>query len=490
MRPIRSFRSRMPILQPRSQIKAAIPLKKVINTPLKSSLPSAKISKIPEKKPSPQMAAVTSTKNPTSAKSSSPETEKSTKVEEATKQKPKKIEEVKPSTSRKKPKDAFISKDFECCYRQISSNIIATRKKNYMWPVHFPIFSIAWLPAQFDPKEYNATDFQSNQHIPTRHILVGGGGGHEGCGIGSGILACCVKIDNIIEVSAMPKKKRRIAEYDLIQPYGEIDTGQWLAYKMEFHPIRQEVVIAVGGRVFCFKVSISSKGVSFLQIRSVQADFHPDPAIQQITAIRFNPSGTLLACGGEGKCVTLWKYPSLEKVVELGRHQDQISGLDFTADGKHLASCAGKSNIKIWSVPESRENDDAHGQYLKKELKFDGKRVMCKRCRFARGRINRKKLEKESLLITLNETLRGPGYLVKYDVQTWKMLKKIKVDRRPISTLAISHSREIAVLGASTTIYVYEVGSFNLLLTRRNCGSMSPTSLAFSPDDQFLASGS
>lgn len=74
----------------------------------------------------------------------------------------------------------------------------------------------------------------------------------------------------------------------------------------------------------------------------------------RLTALAFNPDGSILASGYEDRTIKLWDVQSGEDIQTLNGHQTSVSCLDFSPDGAILASgsYAGAVNgeIKLWHV--------------------------------------------------------------------------------------------------------------------------------------------
>ncbi|HXY32892.1 MAG TPA: c-type cytochrome domain-containing protein [Planctomycetaceae bacterium] len=100
----------------------------------------------------------------------------------------------------------------------------------------------------------------------------------------------------------------------------------------------------------------------------------------RVLCLAFNHDGTLLATGGgepsrSGELKT-WRIPSLTLDREFKEaHSDTIYGVDFSRDGKYLASCAADKFVKIFETRTGKQVRSLEGhahQVLAVSWKADG----------------------------------------------------------------------------------------------------------------------
>jgi WD40 repeat protein len=70
----------------------------------------------------------------------------------------------------------------------------------------------------------------------------------------------------------------------------------------------------------------------------------------EITALAFQPKGTLLAVGGSGNAVRLWNSATNELTLTLNGHFLPVTSLAFDPDGSRLASGSKDYTVRVWDT--------------------------------------------------------------------------------------------------------------------------------------------
>ena len=70
----------------------------------------------------------------------------------------------------------------------------------------------------------------------------------------------------------------------------------------------------------------------------------------EVLALSFDPSGTLLASGDRNGNVKIWNLERKNMVINLRGHSARITGLSFSRDGKILASTSYDATARLWDA--------------------------------------------------------------------------------------------------------------------------------------------
>lgn len=84
-----------------------------------------------------------------------------------------------------------------------------------------------------------------------------------------------------------------------------------------------------------------------LKTGNFESEFYPHQ--ETITGLIFTADGKQIITSSKGKTVKIWDLRSGKLVKELSGHQDEIRALALSPDGQTLAS-GGKDGVKIWNL--------------------------------------------------------------------------------------------------------------------------------------------
>ncbi|KAL0021070.1 hypothetical protein WJX79_008561 [Trebouxia sp. C0005] len=70
----------------------------------------------------------------------------------------------------------------------------------------------------------------------------------------------------------------------------------------------------------------------------------------QVTALKYNQQGGLLASGAQDTDIIVWDVAAESGLYRLRGHQDQITDLAFLQQGNKLISCSKDSHVRVWDL--------------------------------------------------------------------------------------------------------------------------------------------
>lgn len=318
-----------------------------------------------------------------------------------------------------------------------------------------PIYGAGWVPSQiiqsFKPKE------EEDESTQTRnpYLVLCGGGGEGRSGIPNALL---------------------LSEFDLTSnslspdPVARVGTQTDLPYRMAVHPGPDGVICSFPQTCRCFQwntetheFTLSSSDRALSQLENVG---------QQL-AITFNFDGSTLAAGGEDGHLRVFKWPSMEVLLDQIEENSSVKDISFSSDGKFLVSLGSRGPGRVWDISElkvvaslPKEKDEIFGS-----------------CRFSQTKDNR-----EIIYITAMQS-KG-GSIICWDTTSWKRIKSKQIVRDPISALGVSPDGNFVSVGTiQGDIYIMNSSlRVHTIIKKAHVGLL--TVLSFSPDSRYLASSS
>ncbi|KAF9594929.1 hypothetical protein IFM89_035493 [Coptis chinensis] len=321
-----------------------------------------------------------------------------------------------------------------------------------------PIYGAAWVPTNniFDKQKPMENDEQDSE-LSSSWLVFCGGGGEGRSGIPNSLL---------------------LAQFDSNSlspnPMSKLGTGADLPYRMAVHPGGDGVICSFpkSCRWFEWDVPESSEKHK-VDLKSSEKMLTQLEDVGQQLAVTFNAEGSALAVGGEDGHLRVFKWPSMEVILDENDAHATVKDLSFSSDGKYLVSLGSGSSCRVWDVSSSKivaslpkENDEMFGS-----------------CRFSQTKDNT-----QILYIT---AMRGQGgSIIYWDTTSWKRIGSKQVVRDPISAFNVSSDGEFLAVGTiqGDIFIVNSSMQAHTVIKKAHLGLI--TVLMFSDDSRHVASTS
>ncbi|XP_042503062.1 SEC12-like protein 2 [Macadamia integrifolia] len=340
-----------------------------------------------------------------------------------------------------------------------------------------PFYSASWVPSKkiFAQKlkqkqesqkegEEVATDDGSTLTSDTKanrsYLAFAGGGGEGRSGIPNAIL-----------LADFDFSSNSLSE----QPVAKLGTQADLPYRMAVHPGGEGLICSLPKSCRWFKWDVlEDEGTCKLDLISSEKVLTQLEDIGQQLALTFNSEGSVLAVGGEDGYLRVFKWPSMEVILEKDDAYSSVKDLDFSSDGKLLVSLGNGGPCRVWDVTLStviaslpKESDEVFGF-----------------CRFSQTSDNKQ------ILYTTAMRDRG-GSIVSWNTSSWRRVRSKQIVRDPICAFDVSADGRLLAVG-TVQGDVFIINSLNMkvqtVVRKAHLGLV--TRLTFSEHSRALASTS
>ncbi|KAL9254950.1 SEC12-like protein [Drosera capensis] len=328
-----------------------------------------------------------------------------------------------------------------------------------------PIYGAAWIPRDAirsalrstDGDEASAAEDDNKSPVIPSYVVLAGGGGEGRSGIPNAVL---------------------LAEFDFEttslsnEPVVNLRTGGDLPYRMSVHPGGEGLICAMPNSFRWFQWEASdTNGERELSVRE------SDNALVQLEdiglqlALAFSKDGSMLAAGGEDGKLRVFKWPSVEIILNKENAHSSVKDLDFSPDGKFLVS-VGSGLCRVWNVTSSeievslpRETDEIFS-YCRFSQRSDGNPVLYTTVMHGKG-----------------------GRIVTWNTSSWKRIASKRITGDPVSAFSVSDDAKFLAIGTTEgDVLVLSSSTMQVQMTVKKAHLGIVTALMFSHDSRALVS--
>ncbi|KAJ0978535.1 hypothetical protein J5N97_014009 [Dioscorea zingiberensis] len=336
---------------------------------------------------------------------------------------------------------------------------MAKGSKNF----YFPIFCAAWVPlAHLAPtplEEQGEEEAREQGWEPGPIAVLAGGGGEGKTGVPNALLLSRFEVQTL----------------DLSdQPVFRLDTDGDVPYRMAVHPRGDGIICAFPMDCRWFEWNFSGKKVHNLALKSSEKKLTTLEGVGLQKALAFNAEGSTLATGGEDGHLRVFKWPSMEIILDQTDVHTTVRDLDFSADAKSLVSLGNSGPCRVWDLTSSkvevnlpREDGEVFGF-----------------CKFGRNADN-------TQLLYITAMHGDHGKIITWNTESWKRIGAKRIIRGAISAFDVSTDGKLLAIGTvGGDILVLTSSNMRVQKMIRKAHFGNVTAVVFSQDSRFLISAS
>ncbi|KAJ9135779.1 hypothetical protein P3X46_032921 [Hevea brasiliensis] len=337
-----------------------------------------------------------------------------------------------------------------------------------------PFYSSGWVPfkelrsklqshdrQQSDDKDEDSGNESTQQEISDQYYVVLAGGGGEGC---SGI-------PNAIVLAQFDFASNSLSA----QPVAKLGLGSDVPYRMVVHPGGDGLLCALPKSCRFFDWDeVKDNDAHRLSLKESEKVLTQLEDIGQQLALAFNNDGSVFAVGGEDGYLRVFKWPSMEIILNEAEAHASLKDLSFSPDGKFLVSLGSRGPGRVWDVTSST---------VVASLSKDNDEVFAM-CRFSQSS------DKTQVLYIAAITGKG-GSIQTWDSSSWKRIGSKHISRDSVSSFSVSPDGKFLAMGTvEGDVLIINPINMRVQTVVRKAHLGMVTALAFSHDSRALVSAS
>ncbi|CAM0948829.1 unnamed protein product [Alopecurus aequalis] len=324
----------------------------------------------------------------------------------------------------------------------------------------FPIYGASWIPLAHILNPNPAADADAPSPPPRPMVVLGGGGGEGNNRVPNALVIAALNPAATAAPALSPK------------PMFRLGTGEQVPYRMSVHPRGDGVLCAFPG------------GCRLLQWEG--EDPHElvltpdDEAVVELSniglqlVVSFSGAGSVLATGGEDGHLRVFKWPTMESIIEEVDTKTSVKDLSFSSDEKFLAVNRSSGPSRVWDLKSA----EAVANLPREAGEIFG---FCRFCNKPDG--------SQILFVT---AMQGDyGKIISWNTTSWTRTGSKKITREPISAFTVSPDSTLLGIGTiEGSISILGSRDMRVLVKVKEAHLGSVTTLAFSQDSRTVLSTS
>lgn len=212
-----------------------------------------------------------------------------------------------------------------------------------------------------------------------------------------------------------------------------------------------------------------------------------------LKVVRYSPDQDVLVTGGSDGHIRVWKLvadASVECILDINAHSDEIDDLDIDPSGKQIASASLDGTAYVWDLSSGKRlfnlQFNVHSKDSKKPSKY-----RIRRCRYSPRRGNT--ILHATLLPVVMKKPPDPCYICQWNTSSMILENTTHAGYDNLTNLTISEDGRFLGVGTLLgTVTIYNTQNFKPLYRAENSHKSFVTGVQFlkcSPSTQIMAGG-